>query len=155
MKIFAVLSTLALSFFLTAKQCDAFTCNGITITDECARQILDGQVQGDEFRLSNGDTVTIEEIDALSSGTTECQATVVAQIRVRTGSLLGSVMDGHVWVDGGVRIDFSNNQFCMTDPLVQRVEFKGIYDFAESNYERLGRNVIPNPWCVALANCQA
>lgn len=143
MKTLGLTSAVIAVSLIASTQANALDCFGISVPDAYALNLINSQVAGYSYKISDRKTLVINSVQSVSG--TECHINAVANVTLKRKlrrDAHGTVsMKGDVYLGNGLKL-------CIANPRVTDVSLSNTLEIGESIYQWVANKVLPNDLCL-------
>lgn len=133
---------LAASWLGSVAPVSALECNGLDIPDELAVQIINPQIAGAEYKVSDRKTLVVHGLESISGSGCNFRAVVSVTLerKIRRDASGTVVLKGQLHIDG--------DQICISNASVADVDVSHTLNLGEQVYEWVANRALPNNLCL-------
>lgn len=134
------IAALAIGSFATTSAM-ALECGGLTVPDSFAKAVVNGQVQGFSYKISDRKRLVVNGVESLSG--TNCS--IRAKLDVTLKRKIRRDAHGSVTVKGTLAV--RNGKICVANTSVADVDLSNTLNLGEAVYKLVANKAIPNNLC--------
>ena len=135
------LCSFGFALFCSVTSASALDCEGISIPDELAVELLNSQVAGSSHRINKRKTLVVNKVDSVTG--TSCN--IRSQVGVTLKRKIRRDASGHVILKGTLRLD--GGKICIANTSVADVDVSNTLNIGEAVYKWVANKVLPNELC--------
>lgn len=135
------MSILAAAASMVSTSAMALECAGLTVPDNFAKAVINAEVQGFSYKISDRKRLVVNGVDAVSGSNCNLRATldVTLKRKIRRDA------HGTVVVKGTLAV--RDNKICVVNPSVADVDLSNTLNIGEGVYKLVANKALPKNLC--------